>query len=72
MSTYHKSIYICSIWYFLFCEKPNKIFLIFSPVTYAWYGGKQLSQDTIFSNLLVTREEYEEEGPSACFEKFDV
>lgn len=57
----------------ILCEKHNKFFFsTFSPLTYAWFGGKQLSQDTIFPNLLVTREEYEEEGPSLCFEKFDV
>ncbi len=53
-------------------NKTNKILSIFSPVTYAWFGGKKLSEDTIFPNLLVTREEYEEEGSSLCFEKFDV
>ncbi|XP_043264609.1 actin-related protein 6 [Colletes gigas] len=43
-----------------------------NPITYSWYGGKTLSKDSIFSNLLVTREEYEEEGQNVCFEKFDV
>ncbi|EZA48624.1 hypothetical protein DMN91_012514 [Ooceraea biroi] len=43
-----------------------------NPITYAWHGGKTLSQDATFSNLLVTREEYEEEGASLCFERFDV
>ncbi|XP_006621461.1 actin-related protein 6 isoform X1 [Apis dorsata] len=43
-----------------------------NPVTYAWQGGKTLSKDSIFSNLLVTREDYEEEGQNLCFERFDV
>ncbi|XP_078047276.1 actin-related protein 6 [Augochlora pura] len=43
-----------------------------NPITYAWYGGKTLSEDPSFSSLLVTREEYDEEGQNLCFEKFDV
>ncbi|XP_017762278.1 PREDICTED: actin-related protein 6 [Eufriesea mexicana] len=43
-----------------------------NPITYAWHGGKTLSKDSIFSSLLVTREDYEEEGQNLCFERFDV
>ena len=43
-----------------------------NPITYAWHGGKVLSKDPIFSSLLVTREEYEEEGQNLCFERFNV
>lgn len=43
-----------------------------NPITYAWHGGKALSKDPVFPSLLVTREEYEEEGQSLCFERFDV
>ncbi|XP_060815451.1 actin-related protein 6 [Bombus pascuorum] len=43
-----------------------------NPITYAWHGGKTLSKDPIFSSLLVTREDYEEEGQNLCFERFDV
>jgi len=50
----------------------NEFLSAFSPITYAWLGGKKFSQDATFSNLLVTREEYEEEGPSLCLERFDV
>ncbi|XP_070162125.1 actin-related protein 6 [Polyergus mexicanus] len=53
-------------------EYAVNVYLPQNPVTYAWFGGKQLSQDAMFSNLLITREEYEEEGSSICFEKFDV
>jgi Actin. len=31
-----------------------------------------LGQDSEFSNMLVSREEYEEEGHTLCFEKFDI
>ena len=44
----------------------------FSPVTYAWHGGVMLGQDSEFSNMTVSREEYEEEGHTVCFEKFDI
>jgi actin-related protein 6 len=44
----------------------------FSPITYAWHGGTLLGQDSEFSNMLVSREEYEEEGRNSCFDKFDV
>lgn len=43
-----------------------------NPITYAWHGGKTLSKDSMFANLLVTREDYEEEGQNLCFERFDV
>ncbi|CAK9828765.1 Actin-related protein 6 [Anthophora retusa] len=43
-----------------------------NPITYAWHGGKTLSKDPVFSSLLVTREDYEEEGQNLCFERFDV
>lgn len=47
-------------------------YIVFSPITYAWHGGKTLSKDPILSSLLVTREDYEEEGQNLCFERFDV
>jgi actin-related protein len=31
-----------------------------------------LGQDSEFSNMTVSREEYEEDGHHACFEKFDI
>lgn len=46
--------------------------LISSPVTYAWQGGKLLSEDPGYSNLIVKKEEYEEEGQAVCYDKFDV
>lgn len=66
------SVVIYVLYYKIFRNFPRKIFFIYSPITYAWHGGKALSKDAIFSSLLVTREEYEEEGPSLCFERFDV
>jgi len=46
-------------------------FYIFSPITYAWHGGNLLSKDPDFFSLVVTKEEYDEEGFSACH-RFDV
>lgn len=43
-----------------------------NPITYAWEGGKLLSKDPAFGSMVVTREEYEEEGQSLCYERFDV
>lgn len=43
-----------------------------NPITYAWEGGKLLSQDAGYSNFVVKREEYEEEGQALCYDKFDM
>ncbi|KOX79293.1 Actin-related protein 6 [Melipona quadrifasciata] len=53
-------------------EYKINVYLPENPITYAWHGGKTLSKDPAFSNLLVTREDYEEEGQNLCFERFDV
>ncbi|XP_025422340.1 actin-related protein 6-like isoform X1 [Sipha flava] len=42
-----------------------------NPVTYAWSGGNLLSKDQEFNSLVVTKEEYDEEGFSACH-RFDI
>lgn len=53
-------------------EYAINVYLPENPIMYAWHGGKTLSKDPIFSSLLVTREDYEEEGQNLCFERFDV
>lgn len=45
---------------------------IFSPITYAWEGGKLISENDDFEDMVVTREDYEENGHSVCEEKFDI
>ncbi|KAK0086696.1 hypothetical protein PV325_002693 [Microctonus aethiopoides] len=40
------------------------------PDTYAWEGGKALCNEPTFNSLVVTREEYDENGPALCCEKF--
>ncbi|XP_023946062.1 actin-related protein 6 [Bicyclus anynana] len=43
-----------------------------NPVTYAWEGGKMMFRDPDFYSFCLTREEYEEEGRSLAFERFDI
>lgn len=45
---------------------------IFSPITYSWEGGKMISENDDFEDMVVTREDYEENGHSICEEKFDI
>lgn len=50
-----------------------KILLHFtSPITYAWHGGKILSQQENFLAKCMTREQYEEEGVRGVTEKFAI
>ncbi|XP_050522217.1 actin-related protein 6 isoform X2 [Daktulosphaira vitifoliae] len=42
-----------------------------NPITYAWHGGDMLSNDSDFYSLVVSKEEYDEEGFSSCL-RFDV
>lgn len=46
--------------------------LCFSPITYAWSGGKVLSQQSDFKSKCMTREQYEEEGVRGVTEKFAI
>lgn len=39
------------------------------PIAYGWYGGKELALSDGFKDILLKREEYEENGYSACNEK---
>ncbi|XP_788458.3 actin-related protein 6 [Strongylocentrotus purpuratus] len=43
-----------------------------NPVTYAWEGGKTMTESKEFSKLTVSKKQYEEEGQNICFDKFDV
>lgn len=46
--------------------------LFYSPITYAWQGGKILSQQENFNAKCMTREQYEEEGVRGVTEKFAI
>ncbi|CAH0722969.1 unnamed protein product, partial [Brenthis ino] len=43
-----------------------------NPITYAWEGGKKIFRDPDFYSFCMTKEEYEEEGKSLAFERFDI
>lgn len=43
-----------------------------SPICYSWEGGKQLAYSPDYDEIVVTREDYEENGHCICEEKFDI
>ncbi|KAG8439466.1 hypothetical protein GDO86_005614 [Hymenochirus boettgeri] len=43
-----------------------------NPITYSWEGGKLISENDDFEDMVVTRDEYEENGHAICEEKFDI
>lgn len=49
-----------------------RFFFIRSPITYAWNGGKIMSQMENFASKCMTREQYEEEGVRGVTEKFAI
>ncbi|KAF6722117.1 Actin-related protein 6 [Oryzias melastigma] len=51
---------------------PVSVFLPPNPVCYPWEGGKLLAHSPDYDEMVVTREEYEENGHCICEEKFDV
>ncbi|KAK7503270.1 hypothetical protein BaRGS_00005535 [Batillaria attramentaria] len=47
-------------------------FLPPNPMTYAWEGGCLLSQDPQFHKMVLTRQDYDEQGLAYSLEQFDV
>uniref|UniRef100_A0A6I8PDT1 Actin related protein 6 n=1 Tax=Ornithorhynchus anatinus TaxID=9258 RepID=A0A6I8PDT1_ORNAN len=43
-----------------------------NPITYSWEGGKLISENDDFEDMVVTRDDYEENGHCICEEKFDI
>lgn len=43
-----------------------------NPITHAWEGGKKIFRDPDFYSFCMTKEEYEEEGKSLAFDRFDI
>ncbi|XP_047658631.1 actin-related protein 6 isoform X1 [Tachysurus fulvidraco] len=43
-----------------------------NPICYPWTGGKLLAENPDFEDMVVTREDYEENGHYVCEEKFDI
>lgn len=48
------------------------ISLVCSPICYPWEGGKLLAENPDFEEMVVTRDDYEENGHYVCEEKFDI
>lgn len=48
------------------------VFLFSSPVCYSWEGGKLLAHSPDYDEMVVMREDYEENGHIVCEEKFDI
>lgn len=46
--------------------------LVRSPICYSWEGGKLLAHSPDYDEIVVTREDYEENGHFICEEKFDI
>lgn len=46
--------------------------LLCSPICYSWEGGKLLAHSPDYDEIVVTREDYEENGHCICEEKFDT
>ncbi|CAL8291888.1 unnamed protein product [Boreogadus saida] len=53
-------------------DLPVAVLLPPNPVGYAWEGGKLLADNPDYDEMVVTREEYEENGHFICEEKFDI
>jgi actin-related protein len=46
------------------------LLLSFSPMTYAWHGGRLASLSQDFTKMIVTKEQYDEHGVNFCVESF--
>ncbi|XP_061577519.1 actin-related protein 6 [Cololabis saira] len=51
---------------------PVSVLLPPNPVCYSWEGGKLLAHNPDYDDMVVMREDYEENGHFICEEKFDI
>lgn len=51
---------------------PVSILMPENPITYSWEGGKLLSYNPDYDEMVVTRDDFEENGHCVCEEKFDI
>uniref|UniRef100_A0AAQ5YZ74 Actin related protein 6 n=1 Tax=Amphiprion ocellaris TaxID=80972 RepID=A0AAQ5YZ74_AMPOC len=51
---------------------PVSVILPENPVCYSWEGGKLLAHTPDYDEMVVTREDYEENGHCICEDKFDI
>lgn len=51
---------------------PVSVLLPANPISFSWEGGRLLSHNPDYDEMVVTREDYEENGHFICEEKFDI
>lgn len=51
---------------------PVSVLLPENPITFSWEGGKLLARDPDYDEMVVTRDDYEENGHCICEEMFDI
>lgn len=51
---------------------PVSVHLPDNPITYSWEGGKLLAHNPDYDEMVVTRDDFEENGHFVCEEKFDI
>uniref|UniRef100_A0A672HF00 Actin-related protein 6 n=1 Tax=Salarias fasciatus TaxID=181472 RepID=A0A672HF00_SALFA len=51
---------------------PVSVLLPSNPVCYSWEGGKLLAHSPDYEEMVVTRDDYEENGHCICEDKFDI
>lgn len=51
---------------------PVSILLPENPITYSWEGGKLLAHNPDYDEMVVTRDDFEENGHCVCEDKFDI
>ncbi|KAG7232222.1 hypothetical protein INR49_009415 [Caranx melampygus] len=51
---------------------PVSVLLPANPISHSWEGGKLLAHNPDYDEMVVTREDYEENGHCICEEKFDI
>ncbi|XP_078090836.1 actin-related protein 6 isoform X1 [Mustelus asterias] len=54
------------------CDYAVSVLLPENPITHSWEGGRLLSESSDFMDLVVTKDDYEENGHCICEEKFDI
>ncbi|XP_055048724.2 actin-related protein 6 [Misgurnus anguillicaudatus] len=53
-------------------EYQVRVVLPQNPICYPWEGGKLLAENPDFEEMVVTRDDYDENGHYVCEEKFDI
>lgn len=51
---------------------PVSILMPENPITYSWEGGKLLAHNPDYDEMVVTRDDFEENGHCVCEETFDI